>query len=69
MELALAFRELADESRSLALVSRLSLMHDQAYAALRELQNKRMPNEPTGPEAPMQQSNTVSMGSSLQGSS
>lgn len=58
VELALAFRYLADDSRSLALVSRyesrLSRMHDRAYIALRELQTARqdqkMRNEPTESE-------------------
>ncbi len=51
IELALAFRALADESRSLALVSRyearLYRMHDRAYTALRELQNKKCETNPS----------------------
>ena len=54
IELALAFRGLADESRSLHLVSRyesrIYRMYDRAYTALRELQQRpkqKIRNEPT----------------------
>jgi hypothetical protein len=60
-ELALAFRSLADDSRSLHLASRyesrLFRMHDRAYCALRDLQLRRGPAPdpaiPHPPEAPV----------------
>src|SRR6266849_3026909 len=61
VELAQAFRSLADDSRSLALASRyesrLYRMHDRAYTALRELQNaKRSPPPPEEKNAKRTQS-------------
>ena len=58
VELALAFQSVADDSRALSLItryeSRLSRMHDRAYASLRELQrereSKKLQNEPTAVE-------------------
>src|SRR5579859_1662576 len=52
---AMALRSLADESRTLSLMSRyesrLQRVHDKAYAALRELQQAR-PSQPADPEPP-----------------
>ena len=57
IELALAFRSLADESRSLHLVSRyesrLFRMYDRAYATLRELQQQRKSASAQEPDQPM----------------
>ena len=58
VHIAMAIRSLADESRTLSLMSRyesrLQRCHDKAYAALRELQKSRMsqPPEPEPPPAP-----------------
>jgi len=53
VHLAMALRSLADESRTLSLMSRyesrLQRVHDKAYAALRELQQYRA-SQPTPPE-------------------
>ena len=53
-ELALAFRSLADDSRSLALATRyeahLSRTHDRAQAALRKLQANRSPQTEADPQ-------------------
>ena len=53
MDLALAFRSLTDDSRSLALASRyearLQRLYDRAYKTLRELQQARKSEEPTPP--------------------
>ncbi len=71
VHLALAIRSLADESRSLSLMSRyesrLQRIHDRAYTALRELQQSRAtqptPTEPDPPSAPASAGNpSVSAG-------
>ena len=53
VHLAMAIRSLADESRTLSLMSRyesrLQRVHDKAYTALRELQKSRV-SPPTPPE-------------------
>jgi hypothetical protein len=53
IHLAMAFRTLADDSRSLALASRyearLQRLYDRAYKTLRELQQARKSEEPTPP--------------------
>jgi hypothetical protein len=52
--LAMAFRSLSDDSRSLALASRyearLQRIYDRAYKTLRELQQIRKSQEPTRPQ-------------------
>jgi len=54
VELAEAFRTLADDSRSLHLISRyesrLHRIHGQAHEALRELQNKKCETNPSPPD-------------------
>jgi hypothetical protein len=59
VHVAMAIRSLADESRCLSLMSRYESRHqrthDKAYAALRELQQSRVPPaqpDPVPPEAP-----------------
>jgi hypothetical protein len=56
VHLALAIRSLADESRCLSLMSRYEARHqrthDKAYAALRELQQSRVPAAPPDPAPP-----------------
>src|SRR6266581_2554023 len=52
--LAMAFRSLSDDSRSLALASRyearLQRIYDRAYKTLRDLQQTRKSQEPTQPQ-------------------
>jgi hypothetical protein len=54
IHLAVAFRTLSDDSRSLALASRyearLQRLYDRAYKTLRELQQVRKSEEPTPPQ-------------------
>jgi hypothetical protein len=51
VHIAMAIRSLADDSRSLSLMSRYEARHqrthDKAYAALRELQSKRPDHSPS----------------------